>query len=78
MEGVTMPLRPSTGPYTQPISAIGLPVVAAPIQNADGAQPPGMQIIGRPWWQEAVLLRAARSLGKSGLCSAPAVPAFAG
>lgn len=76
MEGVTMPLRPSMGLYTQPISAIGLPVVAAPIQNVDGVLPIGVQIIGRPW-QEATLLRVARSLEKSGLCSAPVAPAFA-
>jgi AtzE family amidohydrolase len=76
MEGVTMPLRPSMGLYTQPISAIGLPVVAAPIQRVDGALPIGVQIIGRPW-QEATLLRVARVLEKSGLCSAPVAPAFA-
>ncbi|MCX7372441.1 MAG: AtzE family amidohydrolase [Alphaproteobacteria bacterium] len=76
MEGVTMPLRPSMGLYTQPISAIGLPVVAAPIQKVDGALPIGVQIIGRPW-QEATLLRVARVLEKSGLCSAPVAPAFA-
>jgi AtzE family amidohydrolase len=76
MEGVTMPLRPSMGLYTQPISAIGLPVVAAPIQNVDGPLPIGVQIIGRPW-QEATLLRVARALERAGLCSAPVAPAFA-
>lgn len=76
MEGVTMPLRPSMGLYTQPISAIGLPVVAAPLQRVDGALPIGVQLIGRPW-QEATLLRAARALERSGLCSAPVAPAFA-
>ncbi len=31
LDGVEMPLRPNIGVYTQPISFIGLPVVAAPI-----------------------------------------------
>ncbi len=77
MEGVTMPLRPSMGLYTQPISAIGLPVLTVPIQNADGALPIGVQLIGRPW-QEATLFRAARALEQAGLCRAPVAPAFAG
>ena len=77
MEGVTMPLRPSMGLYTQPISAIGLPVLTVPLQNADGVLPIGVQLIGRPW-QEAALFRAARVLEQAGVCSAPVAPAFAG
>ena len=76
MEGVTMPLRPSLGLYTQPISAIGLPVLTVPLQNVDGALPIGVQLIGRPW-QEATLFRAARVLEQAGLCTAPVAPAFA-
>lgn len=76
MEGVTMPLRPSMGLYTQPISAIGLPVLTVPLQNVDGALPIGVQLIGRPW-QEATLFRAARVLEQAGLCTAPVAPAFA-
>ncbi len=76
MEGVTMPLRPSMGLYTQPISAIGLPVLTVPLQNAEGVLPIGVQLIGRPW-QEATLFRAARMLERLGLCAAPVAPAFA-
>jgi len=76
MEGVTMPLRPSMGLYTQPISAIGLPVLTVPLQNAQGVLPIGVQLIGRPW-QEATLFRAARLLEQAGLCVAPVAPAFA-
>jgi len=76
MEGVTMPLRPSMGLYTQPISAIGLPVLAVPLQNAQDGLPIGVQLIGRPW-QEASLFRAARVLEQAGVCAAPVAPAFA-
>lgn len=31
LEGTEIPLRPNIGIYTEPISFIGLPVVAAPI-----------------------------------------------
>ena len=75
MEGVTMPLRPSMGLYTQPISAIGLPVLTVPLQNAAGVLPIGVQLIGRPW-QEAALFRAARVLEHSGVCAAPVAAAF--
>lgn len=76
MEGVTMPLRPSMGLYTQPISAIGLPVLTVPLQNVDGPLPIGVQLIGRPWG-EAALFRAARVLEQAGVCAAPVAPAFA-
>ena len=76
MEGVTMPLRPSMGLYTQPISAIGLPVLTVPLQNAENSLPIGVQLIGRPWG-EAALFRAARVLEQAGLCAAAVAPAFA-
>ncbi|WP_160123520.1 AtzE family amidohydrolase [Rhodovarius lipocyclicus] len=76
LDGVRMPLRPSMGLYTQPISGIGLPVLTVPIQNAEGVLPIGVQLIGRPW-REDVLFRAARVLEASGLCAAPVAPAFA-
>ena len=31
LDGVEMPVRPNIGIYTQPISFIGLPVVAVPV-----------------------------------------------
>lgn len=69
LEGVEMPVRPNLGLFTQPISFIGLPVVAAPVHHA-GPQPIGVQLIAAPW-REAALLRAARVLERSGVCAAP-------
>lgn len=69
LEGVEMPVRPNLGIFTQPISFIGLPVVAAPIHTT-GPQPIAVQLIAAPW-REAALLRAARVLEKSGVCTAP-------
>ncbi len=45
--GVEMPLRPNIGLYTQPITLVGLPVVAAPVQ-LPGGLPTAVQLIGRP------------------------------
>ncbi len=69
IEGVEMPVRPNLGLFTQPISFIGLPVIAAPVHSA-GPQPIGVQLIAAPW-NEAALLRVARILERSGVCSAP-------
>jgi AtzE family amidohydrolase len=74
-DGATMPLRPNLGVYTQPISCIGLPVLAVPIQNAAGALPIGVQLIAAPW-AEAALFRAAAQLERDGVCVAPVAPAF--
>ncbi|TCZ54284.1 AtzE family amidohydrolase [Roseicella aquatilis] len=76
LDGVEVPLRPSMGLFTQPISCIGLPVVTAPVPRAEGALPIGVQLIGRPW-TEALLFRAAAALERAGLCAAPVAPAFA-
>jgi AtzE family amidohydrolase len=74
-DGARVPLRPSMGVYTQPISCVGLPVLAVPVQNADGALPIGVQLIAAPW-AEATLFRAAAELERLGLCAAPVAPAF--
>ncbi|MBS0562290.1 MAG: AtzE family amidohydrolase, partial [Proteobacteria bacterium] len=74
-DGASVPLRPNMGVYTQPISCIGLPVLAVPVQNADGALPIGVQLIAAPW-NEAALFRAARHLEREGICAAPVAPAF--
>jgi AtzE family amidohydrolase len=66
-------VRPNLGLFTQPISFIGLPVVAAPIQHAADALPVAVQLIGAPW-AEAGLLRLARHLETLGVCAAPAAP----
>lgn len=81
LDGVAVPLRPSMGLFTQPISGIGLPVVTVPVMTepapgAAGPLPIGVQLIGKPW-TEALLLRAAAALEAAGVCAAPVAPAFA-
>ncbi len=61
--GTRVPLRPNIGIYTQPISFIGLPVVAVPV--ASGAMPAGVQVIAPPW-REDLALRVAWDLEQSG------------
>ncbi len=67
--GVEMPVRANLGLFTQPISFIGLPVVAVPLQRPGGL-PIGVQIIANPY-TEADALRVARHLEKLGVASAP-------
>ena len=69
LDGVEMPVRPNLGLFTQPISLAGLPVVAVPIHRP-GEMPIAVQLIGAPW-SEPLLLRVARHLEKSGVCTAP-------
>ena len=64
-------VRPNLGLFTQPISFIGLPVVAAPLPSAAGPLPLAVQIIGAPS-TESLLLRVARHLERMGVCAAPA------
>ncbi len=73
LDGREMLVRPNLGLFTQPISFIGLPVVAAPVPNAAGPLPLAVQLIAAPW-AEAGLLRLARHLEKIGVCAAPASP----
>jgi AtzE family amidohydrolase len=72
LNGVDMPVRANLGLFTQPISAIGLPVVAAPWAERDGKLPIGVQIIAAPW-KEALALRVARHLEKIGIAASRAV-----
>ncbi len=67
--GREVPTRPNLGLLTQPISFIGLPVVAAPLHRP-GEMPIGVQIITAPW-KEALALRVAAYLEKEGVVSAP-------
>lgn len=64
VNGVEMLARPNTGLLTQPISFVGLPVVAAPVGRVDGL-PVGMQIIAAPWREDSCL-RVAAALERSG------------
>ena len=68
LDGVEMPVRANMGLYTQPISFIGLPVVAVPV--ALKPLPIGLQIIAAPW-REEVALRVAYALEQMGAVSAP-------
>ena len=71
-DGVELPIRANIGLFTQPITLIGLPVVAAPVQNAEGL-PLAVQLIGKPGG-EAALMRVARVLEEAGVCAAPVAP----
>ncbi|UFN47946.1 AtzE family amidohydrolase [Roseomonas sp. OT10] len=69
LDGVTLPLRPNLGVFTQPISFIGLPVAAVPVRVDDGL-PLGVQVIAAPW-REDLALRVARTLEAAGVATAP-------
>ncbi len=62
-----MPVRANLGLYTQPISFIGLPVVAVPVPLSP--LPIGVQIIAAPW-REDVALRIAHALEAEGIAAA--------
>lgn len=64
INGQTMPTRASLGVLTQPISFIGLPVVAVPV--AGPGLPVGVQVIAAPW-REDVALRVALDLERRGV-----------
>jgi 1-carboxybiuret hydrolase len=68
LEGAEVPLRPNIGIFTQPISFIGLPVVAVPVPLEP--LPIGVQIIAAPW-REDVALRIAHALQESKAVAAP-------
>lgn len=65
VDGKEMPARSSLGIFTQPISFVGLPVVAAPI-GAHCGMPLGVQLIGAPG-RDATLLAFAADLEQRGL-----------
>jgi aspartyl-tRNA(Asn)/glutamyl-tRNA(Gln) amidotransferase subunit A len=67
LAGQTVPVRANLGIYTQPISFIGLPVVAVPV--AQDGMPVGVQVIAAPW-REDLALRVARALERDGVCAA--------
>ena len=65
---VALPVRANLGIYTQPISFIGLPVVAVPVPLTP--LPIAVQIIAAPW-REDVALRIAHALEAQGVGAAP-------
>jgi len=66
LDGQEMLVRPNIGIYTQPISFIGLPVVAVPVWPDEGL-PIGVQVIAPPW-REDLALRVAYQLERDGVC----------
>ena len=68
LDGVELPVRANIGIHTQPISFIGLPVVAVPVPLQP--MPIGVQIIAAPW-REDIALRTAHALECAGVVSAP-------
>ncbi|HML09747.1 MAG TPA: AtzE family amidohydrolase [Stellaceae bacterium] len=73
LNGKEVPLRPNIGIYTQPISFIGLPVVAVPVPEAAGGLPIGVQIIAAPW-REDIALRISHHVETAGVARAPWPP----
>ena len=72
IDGALVPTRPYLGVYTQPLSFIGLPIVAAPLRSAGGL-PIGVQIVAAPW-RESAALRVARALERDGVTCAEIAP----
>jgi AtzE family amidohydrolase len=71
--GEELPSRPNIGVFTQPLSLVGLPIVSVPVVE-DGQMPLGVQVIGAPH-NEAAVLRVAAQLEAQGVARAPvAVP----
>jgi aspartyl-tRNA(Asn)/glutamyl-tRNA(Gln) amidotransferase subunit A len=68
LDGVELPVRANIGIHTQPVSFIGLPVVAAPVPLEP--MPIGVQIIAAPW-REDIALRVAYALERMGVAAAP-------
>lgn len=73
VRGRRLPSRPSMGVLTQPVSCVGLPVVAAPIRR-DGL-PIAIQVIAAPW-REDHALRVAAALEQIGVAAAPVAASF--
>lgn len=69
INGQNLPTKASMGMLTQPISFLGLPVCTVPLATASGL-PIGIQLIGAPFNEQAVL-RAAFALEQQGLTFSP-------
>ncbi len=72
LNGAAVPTRPSMGLLTQPLSFIGLPIVAVPVHRV-GQMPIGVQVIAPPW-READAMRVAAFLEREGVVQAPLAP----
>jgi AtzE family amidohydrolase len=56
--GAEVPTRPNIGVLTQPLSFVGLPIVAVPVRGA--TLPIAVQIVAPPWREDLALRAAAR------------------
>ncbi len=68
LDGVELPSRPNIGIFTQPLSFVGLPIISVPVVG--GGLPLGVQVIGAPY-NEAAVLRVAAYLEAQGITKAP-------
>ena len=68
LDGVELPVRANIGIHTQPISFVGLPVIAVPVPLEP--MPIGVQIIAAPW-REDIVFRVAHALERIGVVTAP-------
>jgi AtzE family amidohydrolase len=69
VDGIELPSRPNIGVFTQPLSFIGLPILSVPVFNG-GSLPLGVQVIGAPY-NEMAVLRVAAQLEAIGVARAP-------
>jgi len=66
--GNDLPTRANIGLLTQPLSFVGLPIVAVPVRN--GAMPIAVQVIAPPWREDRAL-RAAAMLERMSVAQGP-------
>ncbi|SDD76199.1 aspartyl-tRNA(Asn)/glutamyl-tRNA(Gln) amidotransferase subunit A [Sphingomonas sp. YR710] len=64
VNGQDVPTRANIGLLTQPLSFVGLPIVAVPVRQ--GGLPIGVQIVAPPW-REDLALQAAAALERAGI-----------
>ncbi|MDR5836446.1 AtzE family amidohydrolase [Caballeronia sp. LZ034LL] len=74
INGETLAVRANLGLLTQPVSCLGLPVVAVPMRTAGGL-PIAVQLIAAPW-REDLAFEAARRLEAAQLAYCPPAPSF--
>ncbi|MDR5821918.1 AtzE family amidohydrolase [Caballeronia sp. LZ043] len=74
INGETLAVRANLGLLTQPVSCLGLPVVAVPMRTASGL-PIAVQLIAAPW-REDLAFEAARRLEAAQLAYCPPAPSF--
>lgn len=73
VDGAAVPARANLGLMTQPLSFIGLPVIAAPLRRP-GRLPLGVQLVGAPG-SEAMLFEFALRLEREGFTGVSTPPA---